>query len=179
MRDSFDPARGGRGGCRGDGWGGARTADHLVEMVGALEQLDDDALHPQVVAPDRLDQLGVVRALDEDAAGPGHAGRRPGHGDRARRGAATAATLAAFGGTRVTWLPCTVKLASRSWAAQYRPSGPRRTTAPLATDTTVPRRPEPRCSASSPGTASTFGYAFGRRRGSSSRSRGSERMPLR
>ena len=42
------------------------------EVVDAAEVLDDDALDPQVVAPDLLDQLGVVAALDVDPAGPGH-----------------------------------------------------------------------------------------------------------
>ena len=45
-----------------------------VEVVGAVEQLDHHALAPQVVAPDLLHQLGVVDALHEDAAGPGHPG---------------------------------------------------------------------------------------------------------
>ena len=52
------------------------AAHDLVEVVRALELLHDDALHPQVVAPDLLHQLGIVEALDEDAAGLGHLGRR-------------------------------------------------------------------------------------------------------
>ena len=50
-----------------------------------LEVLHDHALDPQVVAPDLLDQLGVVAALDEDPAGPGHPGLGAGHGDRPGR----------------------------------------------------------------------------------------------
>ena len=61
------------------------TADDLGEVVGSVEQLDDDAFDAQVVAPHLLDELGVVTALDQDAAGPGDAGGRTGHGDGARR----------------------------------------------------------------------------------------------
>ncbi len=66
--------------------GGSRceAGEHLLEAVGAVEQLDDDALDAQVVAPDLLDELGVVATLDEDPAGAGHA--RPGAGHRHRSG---------------------------------------------------------------------------------------------
>jgi hypothetical protein len=57
------------------------------QVVDTFEVLDHDALDPQVVTPDPLDQFGVVPALDVDPAGPGHlrpdvvhrhrAGRRP------------------------------------------------------------------------------------------------------
>ena len=50
------------------------VAQVLGEVVDAAEVLDDDALDPQVVAPDLLDELGVVPALDEDAAGARDAG---------------------------------------------------------------------------------------------------------
>ena len=62
------------------------------EVVDALEVLHDDALDAQVVAPHLLDELRVVPALDEDPAGPGHAGlRAPGTAtepDAVRAGAA-------------------------------------------------------------------------------------------
>ena len=48
----------------------------LGEVVDAAEVLHDDALDAQVVAPDLLDELGVVPALDEDPARPGDAGAR-------------------------------------------------------------------------------------------------------
>ena len=54
----------------------------LVEVVGTVEALDDDALDAQVVAPHLLDQLGIVDALDEQPAGPGDASRAVGNGDR-------------------------------------------------------------------------------------------------
>ena len=56
------------------------------QVVDAVEVLDDDALDPQVVAPDPLDELGVVPALDVDAALAGDPGARAGDGDRAGGG---------------------------------------------------------------------------------------------
>src|SRR3712207_7370121 len=44
------------------------------QVVDAVQRLDHDTLDPQVVAPDLLDQLGVVLALDVDAALAGDAG---------------------------------------------------------------------------------------------------------
>ena len=64
---------------------GPERPDDLGQVVGAVERLDHHALDPQVVAPHPLDQLGVVDALDEDAAGPGHPRRRC----RARRASPT------------------------------------------------------------------------------------------
>ena len=66
---------------------GPEVAEVVGEVVDAAEVLHDDALDAQVVAPDLLDQLGVVPALDEDPAGAGHPGLRAVDGDRARRGA--------------------------------------------------------------------------------------------
>ena len=43
------------------------VADDRSEIVDAVKHLDDHALDPQIVAPDLLDELGVVPALDEDA----------------------------------------------------------------------------------------------------------------
>ena len=64
---------------------GRERPHHVGQVVDAVEALHHHALDPEVVAPHLLDQLGVVDALDEDPAGPGHAGRRAGHGHRARR----------------------------------------------------------------------------------------------
>jgi hypothetical protein len=41
-------------------------------VVDPRKELDDDAFDPQVVAPDALNELGVVAALDEDAARQGY-----------------------------------------------------------------------------------------------------------
>ena len=68
--------------------GPARTsATRVVEVVDAVEALDHDALDAQVVAPHLLDQLGVVDALDPDAARPGDPGLRADDRSAARRGA--------------------------------------------------------------------------------------------
>ena len=56
---------------------GSEVAQVVGQVVDAFEVLDHDALDPQVVAPDLLDQLGVVPALDEDAAGSARPGRAP------------------------------------------------------------------------------------------------------
>ena len=50
---------------------GPELAQVVGQVVDAVEVLHDDALDPQVVAPDLLDQLGVVPALDVDPALPG------------------------------------------------------------------------------------------------------------
>ena len=42
-----------------------------LQQVDPLEVFDHDALGPQVVAPDLLDELGVVPPLDQDAARTG------------------------------------------------------------------------------------------------------------
>ncbi len=54
---------------------GIELIDDAREVVDAAEVLDRDALHAQVGAPDLLDELGVVAALDVDAARQGHAWR--------------------------------------------------------------------------------------------------------
>ena len=66
---------------------GTEVAQHLGQVVDPLEQLDDDALDAQVVAPDPLDELGVVTALDEDPAGAGDSRLGVVDGDRAAGGA--------------------------------------------------------------------------------------------
>src|SRR5699024_9015744 len=54
--------------------GGGEGADLGREVVHAVQHLDDDALHPQVVTPDLLHQLGVVPTLDPDPGAAGDAG---------------------------------------------------------------------------------------------------------
>ena len=58
---------------------GPELRQHRLEVVDALEVLDDDTLDPQVVAPHPLDQLGVVATLHEDAARLGYPGARFGN----------------------------------------------------------------------------------------------------
>ena len=47
---------------------GAKVSDDLDEFVYAAEEFDDDAFDAQVVTPDLLYELGIVAALDVDAA---------------------------------------------------------------------------------------------------------------
>ena len=64
---------------------GRELVDDRRQVVDAAEVLDRDALDPQVVAPDLLDELGVVAPLDVDAAGQRDPGPGVGDGARARR----------------------------------------------------------------------------------------------
>lgn len=70
--------------------GGRRLCgEQLVQQIDTLQELDDHALSPQVCSPHLLDELGVVLALDQDAAGqrdPGSlVGRHEGSGCRASK----------------------------------------------------------------------------------------------
>ena len=86
---------------------GEKADDDGGQVVHALQVLHDDALDPQVVAPDPLDQLGVVPALDVDPPGPRDPRLRARHGDRPgrRTAAARAGRAAARGRTSVTGRP--------------------------------------------------------------------------
>ena len=64
---------------------GLEHLQHLVEVVDALEVLDRDALDAEVVAPDLLDEVRVVAALDEDPAAAGDARLRAPRRRRSRR----------------------------------------------------------------------------------------------
>ena len=79
------PRRGGRPGSRGAAAGRAERGHGRGEVVHPVHGLDDDALHPQVVAPHPLHELGVVQALHPDARRPRGAGGVPDDLDRARR----------------------------------------------------------------------------------------------
>jgi len=43
------------------------SADDGSKIVDPIQHLDDDSLDPQVVAPDLLNELGVVLSLHKDA----------------------------------------------------------------------------------------------------------------
>ena len=62
---------------------GPEVGHHRGEVVGTVHRFDHDPEVAQVVAPHVLQQLGVVLALDPDAAGPGHLGPAVA-GDRTR-----------------------------------------------------------------------------------------------
>ena len=55
---------------------GTELLDDPDEIVDAAEVFDDDAFHPQVVAPHLFDEFGVLTSLDVDAAGHRRSGRR-------------------------------------------------------------------------------------------------------
>ena len=65
---------------------GTEVPDACGQIVGTLELLDHDALVAEIVAPDALDELGVVDALDPDAARQRHLRRRRTKIDRTRSG---------------------------------------------------------------------------------------------
>ena len=90
---------------------GRKSRRWSAQVVDAAEELHDDALDPQVVAPDLLDQLGVVAALDEDPAGPGDPGLGAVDGDRAAGGARRPAPAPprAAGAVRITGRPSSRK----------------------------------------------------------------------
>ena len=60
--------RGGRARPPAAARAGTELGDRSNQIVGAVHRLDHDAELTQVVAPDVLDQLGVVPALDPDPA---------------------------------------------------------------------------------------------------------------
>lgn len=61
---------------------GGEGADHLGQVVDAVQPLDRHSLNPEVVAPHPLHQRRVVDTFDQDAAGPGHDSPLPGHRHR-------------------------------------------------------------------------------------------------
>ena len=95
---------------------GLELGDDAGEVVDAVHELDDDALDAQVVAPDLLDELGVVPALDVDARAARHPGARAVDRHRAARGprggaprVGERAVAARRGGVSVTGAPSTRK----------------------------------------------------------------------
>ena len=52
----------------------SQPAERGGQVVDTVQHLDDDTLVAEVVAPDPLDERGVVDALDQDARRPGDAG---------------------------------------------------------------------------------------------------------
>ena len=157
---------------------GPEVGDHVGQVVHAVEPLDDHALDPQVVAPHLLDQLGVVDALDQDAAGPGHPRRLVAHRGRSRGGAPGPwERRAGVGGTSVTGgrRPGTPP-GSRRTSRRVPVLRSRMATPPCSKPRTAPSTPVDRCSTSRPGRPSTSGgpaAGAGGRRGRA----GPERMP--
>ena len=141
-----------------------RSPDPPGQLVDAVQRLDHDRLDPQVVAPDPLDQGGVVPALDPDPAAPGDLGAGARHGDRAGRGAAgLAGAGAARGRTRVTGRPSRRNPAGASGNIRRFPRRSSSVTASLAHSTTAPQKPVPASSTTRSGSAATSGTTALRR----------------
>ncbi len=66
---------------------GTELPQHVSQHVDTFEVLDNDALDPQVIAPDPFDQFGVVATLHEDATRQRHLGSVLGDRERPRCGA--------------------------------------------------------------------------------------------
>lgn len=54
------------------------------QVIGPVQRFDHHPLGPQVIAPDLFHQFGVVDALDQNSAGPGHPRLAVGWWDRTR-----------------------------------------------------------------------------------------------
>ena len=162
------PAPGGRRARPSGGRGpGAKSRTAAGEVVDAVEHLDDDALDPQVGAPDLLDELGVVLALDEDPrrrSRPSPAGRsRPatrspcGRMPRAPRRARRPPSRAARSGSPASRRRGSPARAGSPWCARGGPRGaPRARRRPSRrarrrppSRSRRPRRPVPGSAASS------------------------------
>ena len=108
---------------------GPNSRDRGRQVVQAVDRLHHDALHPQVVAPDPLDQGRVVDALHPDPGGPGGARPEPGDHPGAGRRAAPEPRPADRGRTRVTCWPSTRKAPGASGNIRRRPCRSSRVTA--------------------------------------------------
>ena len=109
------------------------------QVVDAVERLDDDALDPQVVAPDPLDQLRIVLALDPDAAATEPEAVR-----------VLATGTAPTGRTRVTGTPSSRNPAGSSGKTRTLPRRSSSETRSLSHSTTAPPQPVPASSTTSP-----------------------------
>ena len=136
----------------------ARTCGR--QLVDAVQRLHHHALDPQVVAPDPLDQRGVVDALHPDPAGPGHPGRRHAAPRSSRDAVSRRAGRAGAGAGRrsVTSTPSSRNAAGSSGnIAALRPCRSSSTTAPFRSRPPRRRNRVSASSTTSPGSASTSG----------------------
>jgi len=53
-----------------------------MQVVGAVEEFNDDSLNTEIVSPDFLNQFGIVNAFDEQSTGASNSRGRRWHGDR-------------------------------------------------------------------------------------------------
>ena len=72
---------------------GAERRELVGDVIEAAQGFDDDAFDAQIVAPDLLDQFGIVFALDPDARSACHPCLGTCHGTRTRGSASSAGRL--------------------------------------------------------------------------------------
>ena len=151
----------------------AEPVELCGQVVQPVQRLDDDALDPQVVPPDPLDQGRVVDAFDPDPGRPRGPGAQAGDLDRAGGGPlrAAGADLRADQGDRRRRRSRTTP--SDSGNVLVRPARSSSVTVVDVQVTTAPQKPEAMSSATTSGVAATTGTGARRRRCSGSRS-GSE-----
>ena len=126
---------------------GGEAGDDRRQVVDALEVLHDDADVAQVVAPDLLDQLGIVAALDVDAARLGDLGPARRCRDRSRRGSrgcpggtpCPSGPACGPGRTSCTGLPSSRKGAGLSGNTRRLPWRSSSVTASFSQNTTAPQ----------------------------------------
>ena len=147
---------------------GLELVEHRAQVVGAVETLDDHTFDAQVVAPDLLDQLGVVHAFDQDPRRARDPGACADDGAAARtrcarswtrvreRGVPVAGSCVA-GATSRTAVPSTAN--APAWFGNRRssPVWPRSTTSFPSSATNAPAKPDDRCRTRRPGRAGSAG----------------------
>ena len=60
----------------------AERSNDFVQIVGAVEEFNDDSLNTEIVSPDFLNQFGIVNAFDEQSTGASNSRGRSWHGNR-------------------------------------------------------------------------------------------------
>ena len=136
---------------------GPNSCDGRRQVVQPVDRFHDDALDPQVVAPDPLDQRGVVNALHPDPGRPGGPGAQSGDDSRAGRGDFRSDWRCARGRTRVTCWPSTRNAPGSSGKSRRRPPRSSRVTVVDVQTTAAPQNPDSGSSATTSAVAGDFG----------------------
>ena len=144
------------------------SGDDRRQVVDAVQELHDHPGVAKVIAPDLLHQLGVVLALDVDAAGPGDL--RPGWRAPRRtltRSARAARPWSGTGLTSATRLPSSrnVPVSGKTRRLPNRSSS---VTASFSQPTTAPQKSPAPSSTTRPRSAGIAGGGTGRREGAAS-----------
>ena len=131
-------------------------ADDIGQGVDPVQDLDDDALDAQVIAPDALDQGGVVQALDQNPAGLARSARgRTATATEPEAVRLAAPRAAGLGLTSVHSAPSKRKAAGSMANARRLPNRSSSRTRSLPTSTTAPHQPLAASSTTRPGSAAT------------------------